>query len=206
MSNNFQRSPEQFRSVKGGNLPVSWESTKLCMTTGLMLVDFYSQELSHVNSESVCLRLCECLWVRVCACMCVAGFVYACKRMKVWDAGGREKWERLEWEGACSLPRVRWMWLSCLCLSVMPSSPPSVTEAITRGFWTREHAQEMTAFVTHLCQLTARWCRCESPGEQLGFLMSVPVEKSHWHQADLRDKHNYSALPCSCFMCDTGDY
>lgn len=106
MSNNFQRSPEQFRSVKGGNLPVSWESTKLCMTTGLMLVDFYSQELSHVNNDSVCLCLCECLRVRVCAWMCVAGFVYACERMKVWDAGGREKWERLEWEGACSLPRV----------------------------------------------------------------------------------------------------
>lgn len=34
---------------------------------------------------------------------------------------------------------------------------------------------EMTAFATHLCQWSARWCHSDSPEEQLGFLMSVPV-------------------------------
>lgn len=105
-------------------------------------------------------------------------------------------------------PQVQWMWLSCLCVSVMPSSQPSVTEAITEifFFFKLEHAQEMTAFITHLGQSTACWCHGNSQREQLGFLMSVPVKKSHWHQAGLRDKRNYSALPCSWFMCDTGDY
>lgn len=73
-------------------------------------------------------------------------------------------------------------------------------------FFKLEHAQEMTAFITHLGQSTACWCHGDSQREQLGFLMSVPVKKSHWHQAGLRDKRNYSALPCSWFMCDTGDY
>lgn len=71
-----------------------------------------------------------------------------------------------------------------------------------REFRTREHAREMTAFITHLGQLTAHWCHGDSPVEQLGFLMSVPVKKSHWHQAGLRDKDNYSALPRSWFMCE----
>lgn len=46
--------------------------------------------------------------------------------------------------------------------------------------------------------LVPRWF---SRGTAGLFLMSVPDKKSHWHQAGLRDKHNYSALPCSWLVC-----
>ena len=48
--------------------------------------------------------------------------------------------------------------------------------------------------------LVPRWF---SRGTAGLFLMSVPDKKSHWHQAGLRDKHNYSALPCSWLVCVT---
>lgn len=96
------------------------------------------------------------------------------------------------------------MWSSCLCVSVMASSQPSVSEAITGDLGTGEHEQEMTAFSAHLGQLGAGWCHGDSPEEQLGSLMSGPVEELHWHRAGLRDKHNYSVLPHNWFLRATG--
>ena len=148
---------------------------------------------------SVC--VCDCVCGGVSVSVCKHGFVVACEQVKVWNAEGVKG---KEWERACSLPQDRWMWFSCLCVFFDAILTAIGHRGNNKDFWTRELAQEMMAFITHLGQLTAHWCHCDSPEEQSGFLMSVPVNKSHWHQAGLHDKDNYSALPHSWFMCGTG--
>lgn len=99
MSNNFQRSPEQFRGVKGGNVPVHRESTKLCDNR------LDTPRLVHTEVKKY---VYVCVNVYVCVRRCVPAFVYVCKKVKVWTTGVEG------WGEVCS-------WSSCLWVSVMPS-------------------------------------------------------------------------------------
>lgn len=125
MTNNFQRIPGTVQKCKGRQLACELkERLTLCYDrpqaslTGVMSCKY----LGHKKSLCVCVLMCVCVGMIVCLCMQVNVSVN-----HIWGGGVGRK----EWEGACSLPWLWWMRLSCLCVSVMPSQQPSVTEATT---------------------------------------------------------------------------
>lgn len=180
MSNNFQRTVHKCKGRECERV------FKVCMTTELMLIDF-THKLCHVQTEVT--NLLVCVFVRVCVWLCLlCPCKWKCERQMERE-GKRES--LFSASGLVDVVK--------LFMHFCDTTLAALGHSGNNNFWTPDHVQEMTAFVTHLGQLAARLCHGDSPGEQLGSLQQGVTLTPCLH-----DKHNYIALPCS--LWDAGDY